>query len=203
MRPRTTRLTIGMRISVIGTGNIGGTLGRRWQEAGHDVTYGSRTPSNDGPGGAPVVAIAQAIEGSDAVLLAVPGAAVEDVVTANAAILAGKVVIDATNRMGAASFNSKDVIATGAPGALYSRAFNTLGWENFAEPPADADLFFAANPEARAVVEALISDVGLRPVYVGDADAAGTVDALLPLWFALVKQRGGNRKLALRVVEQS
>jgi hypothetical protein len=35
---------------------------------------------------------------------------------------------------------------------------------------------------------------------VGDAGAAATVDALLPLWFALVGQNGGNRKLALRIV---
>jgi len=42
--------------------------------------------------------------------------------------------------------------------------------------------------------------VGLEPAYVGDASATGTVDALLPLWFALVKQQGGNRKLALRIV---
>jgi hypothetical protein len=27
-----------------------------------------------------------------------------------------------------------------------------------------------------------------------------TVDALLPLWFALVRQNGGNRKVALRIV---
>jgi hypothetical protein len=27
-----------------------------------------------------------------------------------------------------------------------------------------------------------------------------TVNAVLPLWFALVGQNGGNRKLALRVV---
>jgi len=30
--------------------------------------------------------------------------------------------------------------------------------------------------------------------------AAGTVDALLPLWFELVKRNGGNRKVALRIV---
>jgi hypothetical protein len=91
-------------------------------------------------------------------------------------------------------------LRAGAPGAHYARAFNTLGWENFAEPPADADLFFAADPAARAAVEELISATGLAPVYVGNAAAAGTVDALLPLWFALVQQSGGNRKLALRVV---
>ena len=31
-----------MRIAVIGTGHIGGTLGSKWRAAGHDVVYGAR-----------------------------------------------------------------------------------------------------------------------------------------------------------------
>jgi 8-hydroxy-5-deazaflavin:NADPH oxidoreductase len=54
--------------------------------------------------------------------------------------------------------------------------------------------------EARAVAEGLIGAVGLEPAFVGDATATTTVDALLPLWFALVKLNGGNRGLALRIV---
>ena len=42
--------------------------------------------------------------------------------------------------------------------------------------------------------------VGLEPAYLGDASATATVDALLPLWFGLVKQNGGNRRVALRMV---
>jgi predicted dinucleotide-binding enzyme len=80
------------------------------------------------------------------------------------------------------------------------RAFNTLGWENFADPPAGAVLFFAAGPAARPAAEELITAVGLEPVFAGDTDATDTVDALLPLWFALVKQRGGDRRLALAIV---
>jgi 8-hydroxy-5-deazaflavin:NADPH oxidoreductase len=74
-----------------------------------------------------------------------------------------------------------------------------LGWENFADPPPGAALFFAADPAARAAAEELITAVGLEPVFAGDASATGTVDALLPLWFALVKHNG-NRKVALRIV---
>ena len=46
----------------------------------------------------------------------------------------------------------------------------------------------------------LISTVGLEPAYAGDEDATGTVDALLPLWFAMVKLNGGNRKVSLRII---
>jgi 8-hydroxy-5-deazaflavin:NADPH oxidoreductase len=189
-----------MRIAVIGTGNIGGTLGRKWLAAGHDVVYGARGPSADGPGGAPVTTVGEALSAASVAVIAVPGRAVAEVAGAHGAALAGKVVIDAANRIGEAVFNSREVITAAAPDVCYVRAFNTLGWENFADPPAGAALFFAADAGARPAAEELISAVGFEPAYVGDADATGTVDALLPLWFSLVQQQGGNRRLALAVV---
>lgn len=190
-----------MRIAVIGTGNVGGTLAARWQRAGHDVTLGSRHPS---AGSADVAEqeVGEAIRSADVVVLAVPGQTVAALVEEHASALDGKVVVDAANRIGQPEVNSRRAVAEAAPTSRYVRAFNTLGWENFAEPLEGADLFFAADSDARSLAEELITDVGLRPVYVGDADASGTVDALLPLWFALVQQRGGARRLAFRLVEQ-
>jgi hypothetical protein len=188
-----------MKIAVIGTGNIGSTLGGRWRAAGHDVVYGSRSGSGEGPGGAPLTSVADALTGADVVVLAVPGPAVAGVAAANGAALAGKVVIDAANRIGEPEVNSRAAIVAAAPQAQYVRAFNTLGWENFADPPAGAAMFFAADPGARPVAEELITAVGLEPVFAGDASASGTVDALLPLWFALVKHNGGHRRTALRI----
>src|SRR5438094_7138152 len=74
-----------MRITVIGKGNVGGGLARRWQAAGHDVTALGR-----GGGDA---------TGADAVVVAVPG---DVIVTGLATVrgLDGQVTIDATNRFG-------------------------------------------------------------------------------------------------------
>jgi predicted dinucleotide-binding enzyme len=188
-----------VKIAVIGTGHVGGTLGQRWRAAGHDVTYGSRAGSGTGPGGAPVMPIGEAVTGAEVVVLAVPGGAVAEVVAATGAALAGKVVIDAANHIGGPEANSRAAIAAAAPGAGYVRAFNTLGWENFAGPPDGAVLFFAADPAARPVAEELITAVGLEPIFAGAGAACGTVDALLPLWFALVQHNGGNRRVALRI----
>jgi hypothetical protein len=192
-----------MRIAVIGKGNIGGSLGSKWRAAGHDVIYGARDGSGEGPGGAPVTGIGDALKDADVVVLAVPGKVAADVVSEHSAALAGKTVIDAVNRIGAPEFDSRAIIAQAAPQARYVRAFNSLGWENFANPMPGTDLFFAADPDARATAEELIRAVGLEPAYVGDAGATATVDALLPLWFALVQQNGGNRRLALRRVTDS
>ena len=202
MRRRSLRLQRGMRIAVIGKGNIGGSLGRKWRTAGHDVVYGARDGSGEGPGGAPVLGIGDALKDADVVLLAVPGQVVPDVVSEHRAALAGTTVIDAVNRIGAPEFDSRAIIADAAPQARYVRAFNTLGWENFVNPLPGTDLFFAADPAARATAEELIEAVGLRPAFVGDAGATATVDALLPLWFALVRQNGGNRRLALRMITE-
>lgn len=190
-----------MRIAVIGTGNIGGTLGRRWLAVGHEVVYGGRQAGGQGPGGAPVLAAGDALAGADVVVLAVPGPAVADVLAPHGAALDGRVVIDATNNIGAAEVNGHAAVAATAPGAHYARAFNTLGWENFAEPPPGAVLFYAADVGARPAAEELITAVGLDPVLLGDSSAVGVVDALLPLWFALVRQHGGNRRIALRVTQ--
>lgn len=191
-----------MRIAVIGKGNIGGSLGGKWLAAGHDVVYGARDGSGEGPGGAPVRGIGDALKDADVVVLAVPGQVVADVVTENGAALAGKTVIDAVNRIGAPEFDSRAIIANAAPQARYVRAFNSLGWENFADPMPGTNLFFAADPDARATAEELIKAVGLEPAFLGDATATATVDGLLPLWFALVQQNGGNRRVALRIIAE-
>jgi hypothetical protein len=191
-----------MRIAVIGKGNIGGSLGTKWRAAGHDVVYGARDGSGEGPGGAPVRGIGDALKDADVVVLAVPGQVVADVVTRHGAALAGKTVIDAVNRIGAPEFDSRAMIADAAPQARYVRAFNSLGWENFADPMPGTNMFFAADPDARATAEELIKAVGLEPAFLGDANATTTVDGLLPLWFALVKQNGGNRRVALRIITE-
>lgn len=191
-----------MRIAVIGKGNIGGSLGTKWRAAGHDVVYGARDGSGEGPGGAPVRGIGDALKDADVVVLAVPGQVVADVVTEHGAALAGKTVIDAVNRIGAPEFDSRAIIADAAPQARYVRAFNSLGWENFADPMPGTNLFFAADPDARATAEELIKAVGLEPAFLGDATATATVDGLLPLWFALVRQNGGNRRVALRIIAE-
>jgi predicted dinucleotide-binding enzyme len=65
-----------MKVAVIGTGNIGGTLGRAFAGAGHDVTFGSRSPGDDQVAqgtAARVSDVAGALDGADAVVLAIPG----------------------------------------------------------------------------------------------------------------------------------
>jgi predicted dinucleotide-binding enzyme len=223
-----------VRIGVIGTGNIGGTLGTALARAGHQVTLGSRHPQDagaaDGGGGtdatdvkadatddkadatdgassagdARVADVAAALEDAEVVLLALPAGAVDGLLAEHAAALTGKLIIDATNRIGAPVANAAEQIAAAVPDARYARAFNTLGWENFADPVFDgvpADLFFSCAPDDRPLVEELIGAVGLQPAYLGEGKQ-DVVDGVLPLWFALVQANDGNRRVAFRVLRK-
>jgi predicted dinucleotide-binding enzyme len=58
-------------IGVIGSGNVGTTVGEAWRDKGHEVAFGSRSPEPPR-----TVRIADAIAGADVVLLALPGGAV-------------------------------------------------------------------------------------------------------------------------------
>jgi predicted dinucleotide-binding enzyme len=181
------------RIGVIGSGNIGATVGEAWQRAGHDVVYGSRSP--DPPR---TVAIADAIADAEVVLLATPGAAVPQLLAEHGAALDGRVVIDATNDIGAERLHHAEAYVLGP---RFVRAFNTLGFEIFAEPWIGGDVadLFWCGPED-AGVEQLIADVGLRPVRVGDIDAIDVVDGAARLWLTLVFRQGRPRRLALRLL---
>jgi predicted dinucleotide-binding enzyme len=183
-------------IAVIGSGNIGATIGGAWRRAGHDVAYASRSPEPPR-----TVAIADAIAGAEVVLLAVPGAAVPPLLAEHGAALDGRVVIDATNDVGGERLHHAEAYAALAPGARFARAFNTLGFEMFAEPSIGgevADLFWCGPEDAG--VEQLIADVGLRPVRVGDIDAIDVVDGVGRLWLTLVFRQGHPRRLAFRML---
>ncbi|MFE0464713.1 NADPH-dependent F420 reductase [Kitasatospora sp. NPDC058965] len=194
-----------MSTAVIGTGFIGGTLGRAFARAGHPTVFGSRTPDTDTTAqdsGAGTAGIADAIAQADTVVLAVPAAAVEDLLKAHGHALAGKLVVDAANNITGPVAHHADLVALHAPGARYARAFNTLGGENFAEPDFDgtaADLFYSAPEGDRSTLDALITAVGLRPQYLGDRQH-DTVDGVLRLWFALAVGQGRGRHLAFRTL---
>jgi hypothetical protein len=204
-----------MRIAVIGAGNVGVALTKNLASAGREVVVGTRDPkganaavARERLGAVPVTGIAEALESAAIAILAVPGAAVDDLLATHGAALDGKVVIDAANRIGTslgdrAVMNSLAPIAAVAPAAAVYRAFNSLGWENFADPVlggVQADLLFAGPESHREAVELLISDVGLRPVYVGALDKAPLVDALGGLWGALAFGQGMGRRLFFKVV---
>jgi hypothetical protein len=207
-----------MRIAIIGAGHVGPAIAVNLARAGHDVVVGTRDPQGAAAtdaratlGAVPVTDIGTALAGADAAILAVPGAAMDDLVADHAAELDGKLLVDAANRIGGSlsdqqAMNSVETLVKAVPSAAVYRAFNSLGWENFADPVIDgvqADLLFAGPESRRVEAESLIAGVGLRPVYVGDLDKVGLVDALAALWGTLAYAQGMGRRLFFKVVTPS
>ena len=199
-----------MNIGIVGAGNIGGTLGRKWAEAGHDVTFGvrhpeSKTVSSVGEGvRANVTSLSEAVTNAGVIAFAVPGASMAGTVAGLGTLLQDKTVVDATNNIGGDVVNSAEAIVATAPGIQYFRAFNTLGWELFDNPVVggvQADMVFCGpDGPPRVTVEQLIADVGLRPVWLGDVGEADVVDGLLRVWIDLSRTRG-TRRLAFKLLE--
>ncbi|MBI1259207.1 MAG: NAD(P)H-binding protein [Chloroflexi bacterium] len=198
-----------MQIAILGAGNIGGTIGEKWAQAGHTVKFGVRDPQKPElqslvkslGANTSAASIADAIKSAEVVLFAIPGRIMADTIAANAQALDGKILIDATNNMGADSVNSFPAFKQHTPNASLYRTFNCYGWENFKNPIPGADLFYAGTDgAAKKTIEQLISDVGLHPVYVGGVDQAGLLDGVLGLWFALAGGQKMGRKLAFKVL---
>ena len=200
-----------MKIAVIGAGRIGSTLGSKWANAGHEIVFGVREPAAAkvvellayAPGAA-ARATGEALAGAEAVLLALPGTAVEEVVRQHKGALNGRLIIDATNQVGRPVMHNMALFAAETPHALVYRAFNSVGVEVFAEPQfgtETADHFYCGpHGAARDQVARLIRETGMHPVYVGGPEAAALLDGLTRLWFALVFDGGYNRHTAFKLL---
>ena len=175
-----------VKIGIVGSGRVGGTLGGVWVKAGHEVMFSSRHLEDDrelaaslGPNahaGTPKEAVAF----GEVVMVSVPDHAMPDVRDTVGELLKGKVVIDTCNpfvgRDGelaqwalekGAGLASKELL----PGARIVRAFNAIGWVSMGrthDNPGRIGMPIASDdPEAVAVAEPLIRDIGYEPILVG------------------------------------
>jgi predicted dinucleotide-binding enzyme len=178
-----------MRITVLGVGHIGSTVGRLWHAAGHEVTFAARHAT--GPRAlaeqlgerAHAATVAEGVAAAEVVLVAVPGPAVVDALTA-AGGLDGRVVIDAANMMGTDRLSLRQ-LADAFPRARWVRAFNTLqarvlAGENHRQPR--WVLFLSGDEKAKPTVARLIADAGFEPVDLGDIDDSQLQEPGSALW---------------------
>lgn len=205
-----------MHIGIAGTGNIGGTLGTRWAGR-HDIVFGTRRP--DAAEVRAIVARAGAraraatvreAAAADVFVIATPWAAALDVV-ADAGDLVGKVVVDCTNPVGPGlrhaleAGSASERLAAAAPGARVVKAFNTAGFEVFADPRfggEPASLFLCGDdPAARDTVAGLARDLDLDPVDCGPLAQARRLEELALLWISLAA-RGQGRAHAFRLLRR-
>jgi len=213
-----------MRIAVIGAGNVGGSLGRRWAELGHDVIFGVRE-SNAGasavkgggvlPARARMASPSQAVRGAEAVLLATPWNAVAEVVRGLGAEgqLDGLPLLDATNPLGPGltldvgpkGESGAERVQSLAPRAHVVKIFNTTGFNNMQNPVyggAATTMFFAGDDAgAKAIASSLAAALGFEPIDAGPLRRARELEHLALLWISLAFG-GMGREIAFRLVRR-
>lgn len=205
-----------MIITILGTGNVGSALGKRWAANGHTILFGSRDPSSskvrqllqDAGPNASAHAPAEAVAGGEVVLLATPFHSTQEYLSS--LDLAGKILIDATNPLGEGmklitwpESSAAEHIAGWAVGARVVKAFNSTGsanMDNAAYGAVKPALFFCGDdPDAKEVVSHLAAEIGFEPVDSGPLSAASLLEALASLWvnLAYVQKLGPNQAIAL------
>jgi hypothetical protein len=209
-----------MKISIIGTGNVGGTLGKIWAEKGHTIIYGVRNPSTPkiqavlqetGPS-AKAEFIKDAVQNSDVAVLATPWEAVGEVVF-QIIDLKGKILIDCTNPIQpnpewplSQGHSAAEEIAKRLPGFKVVKAFNTIGTGNFSDLTFElphADTFMCGDDaEAKTIVAQLAKDMGFDAIDVGGLRSAEMLESLAKLWITLAHQQGIDSSIAFKLLHK-
>jgi predicted dinucleotide-binding enzyme len=175
-----------LKIGIIGSGRVGGTLGEVWAKAGHDVMLSSRDIEHDRALAAKIGEKAragsprEAAAFGDVLMIAVPYGAMPAIGKDLAGIITDKVVIDTSNpivgRDGeiATWAREKGVGLASAellPGARIVRAFNAIGYAQMGkahEQPGRVGMPIAGEDDkAIALASRLVRDIGFEPVLVG------------------------------------
>jgi predicted dinucleotide-binding enzyme len=180
------------RIGVVGSGNIGGTIGGLWVKKGHPVFFSSRHPEELKDMIAKLGSLAEAgtveeaVTFGDVLFIAVPYGAIPQIGKDYSAKMKGKVMLDACNAVSTRDGAIADEVEQNGigvttqkyfPGVRIVRAFNTMSYMVFAREANRPDPKLAIpiasdDPQAVQIAAALVRDAGFDPVTVGTlADA--------------------------------
>jgi predicted dinucleotide-binding enzyme len=180
------------RIGIIGSGNIGGTIGGLWVKKGHSVFFSSRHPDELKDMVAKLGSLAQAgaveqaVAFGDVLFIAVPYGAIPQIGKDYSAAMKGKVMLDACNAVSSRDGAVADEVERNGigvttqkyfPGVRIVRAFNTMSYMVFAREANRPDPKLAIpiagdDPQALQIAASLVRDAGFDPVTVGTlADA--------------------------------
>jgi 8-hydroxy-5-deazaflavin:NADPH oxidoreductase len=205
-----------VRYAVLGTGQVGRTLGGKLVELGHTVVLGSRTKDNpaalewarEAGDGASAGTFAEAAAAAEVVVNAVAGrASLTALEAAGASHLDGKVVVDVSNPLafddGEARLSPVESDSVGEqiqrafPHARVVKTLNTVNCEVMVDParvPGEHQIFVCGeDADAKEQVTALLGEFGWpadRVLDLGGIRAARSVEMWLPLWLDLMRRFG-------------
>jgi len=198
-----------MRISILGAGAVGQALATLFVAGGHEVALGRRSGGTAPDGSRPVDLRGAAAHG-ELVVVAIPYSATPEVLSPLADALAGKVLIDATNPLGAnwsplrlgEANSAAQEIQRRLPRTKVVKAFNTVFAEMMRadllqrEQGRVAAFIASDHAEAAAHTAELAKSAGFNPVPTGPLSTAGYLEAMAHLNIAIAVGQGGGTRAA-------
>lgn len=202
-----------LQIAILGAGRVGRALGQRWAGGGHQVSYGVRDPQDPRHADlARAVSPADAVEGADVVVVALPWAGTE---AALASLdLGAAVVVDATNPLvdmaidpaATTAGSGAALVAAWARSPRVVKAFNTTGSPNMEDPsyPGGVPCMPVAGDDAdgKALVMDLARELGFDAIDAGPLAAAADLEHLAMLWIRLAFPMGNGPGIAFSLLRR-
>jgi 8-hydroxy-5-deazaflavin:NADPH oxidoreductase len=198
-------LEAGVKVGVLGSGDVARTLASGFLKHGHEVTLGSRTPDKlqdwvaSNPKGK-TGTFAAAGEFGEMIVLAVKGSAASEALRlAGEKNLAGKALIDACNPIadaapvnGVLSFFTSgnesllELLQREFPAAHLVKAFNSVGAPFMINPQFDGGkptMFICGNDAAaKKSLSGILDQFGWETADMGAVEAARAIEPLCILW---------------------
>lgn len=206
-----------MNIAIVGSGNVGGALAKKWIEAGHSVLIGARFPlSEKNMSLANVIgedcftSIQNAVKQSDVILLSTPALQTVDVVK-SLGDTSGKIIIDAMNIVmgkGPQGYqNTTNAIMDNTQTKDVVKCFNTTGFNNMANTNYGAvaiDLFVAGDSkEGVSAAVVLAKDAGFEECYhIGGNDKFELMEQFAWFWINLAMFQGQGREIGFKLLKR-
>jgi 8-hydroxy-5-deazaflavin:NADPH oxidoreductase len=205
-----------MDIAIIGAGNVGKALGGSAVRAGHSVVYAAKDPAHAEAaaaqtGARPAPSGRDAANAARVIVLAVPYAAVVEVLSGLGDAVDDKVLVDVTNPLNAdysalvlEGTSAAEEIQRRVGSARVVKALNTVFASVQADPTVgglQADALVAADDEAaKAQVVDLMRSIGLRPIDAGGLAMARALEQMAFLNISLQLRNGWTWQTSWKLV---
>lgn len=212
-------LYLDMKIGIIGAGDVGGTLGMRWRQKGHEIMFGIRNRQSQNvqklielDKNLEFGEIRETVAFGDVIVFAVPWNSVEETIRI-AGNLTDKILIDPTNPLtpdlkGLALENTSaaEKISNLTKSAKVVKAFNMIGAKTLSNLIYDsqrADLFICGDDShAKQIVRELAIDIGFDVIDVGPLVNARLLESLALLWIELAFRQQMGPNIAFKLLRR-
>lgn len=208
-----------MKVGIIGAGDVGGTLGMRWRQKGHEIMFGIRNRQSRNvqklielDKNLQFGEIRETVAFGDVIVFAVPWTSVEETILI-AGNLTDKILIDPTNPLtpdlkGLALENTSaaETISNLAKSTRVVKAFNMIGAKtlnNLIYDSQRADLFICGDDNhSKQIVRELAIDIGFDVIDVGPLVNARLLESLALLWIELAFRQKLGPNIAFKLLRR-